>query len=90
MLKYKKISGYFSFTMGKILLQHDQYFRSTTVLIKYCRFFIASNDNEVDNATTFTYPAYKNWQNIEYIPWVGLVPIRSDEIILTSTSVGKK
>ena len=53
--------------------------------------FIAHDRNAVDdNSPTFTYPAYKDWRNIEYIPCVGLIPISSDEIITTSTSVGKK
>ena len=43
-----------------------------------------------DDISRFTFPAYKDWRNIDYIPIVGLVPLDSDEIVMTSTYLGKK
>ena len=38
---------------------------------------------------SFSYPAYKDWRNVDYVPSVGLVPIDPDEVITKSTSIGK-
>jgi len=40
-----------------------------------------------EDASGFTYPAYKDWRNIEYIPSIGLVPKNSENIKLTSIPV---
>lgn len=45
------------------------------------------HDFEEEKAPCFTYPAYRDWRNVEYIPSQGLVPINS-EIKTTTISVG--
>ena len=47
-------------------------------------------DTWEDHGSKFTYPAYKDWRNVDYIPTVGLVPLDSDDIVMTTSTLGKK
>ena len=45
-------------------------------------------ENESRDHSSFEYPAYRDWRNVDYVPSVGLVPGDADMAIMKSTSIG--